>query len=103
MWWLRALATALLVLTSCVPATTQRVGVPQSVKAEAAQSALAVTSVVPEPNASAVLFDSTLYVQFNHPVVPLTTLDHPATEQPIRLEPATSGTGKWLTTGLYTF
>jgi len=64
---------------------------------------LAVTAVVPEPNASAVLFDSAIFVQFNHPVVPLTTLDQPGGDAPLQIDPPIVGTGHWINTGLYTF
>src|SRR6266851_2545971 len=97
------------VLAACAPASAAQQALPiaippaHSAAAASATSPLAVTSVVPEPNASAVLFDTAVFVQFNHPVVPLSTLDHPAGDQPLQIDPPLDGTGRWITTGLYTF
>jgi hypothetical protein len=105
--WLRVLLVATLVVTGCVPAADAPTPflAPTAPIAAAARAAspLSVTAVVPEPNASAVLFDSAVFVQFNKPVVPLTTLDHPRTDVPLQIEPAVDGSGKWISTGLYTF
>ena len=104
---LRVLGVA--VLAGCIPANAAQppvpIGLPQTRSAVAAPatSPLTVTAVVPEPNASAVLFDTAVFVQFNHPVVPLSTLDQPASEAPLQIEPPISGTGRWITSGLYTF
>src|SRR5947208_11571137 len=83
---LRVLLLCLIVISACVPPAPT--SAPREVKATDSSSAvdavaalmdppraaaspasnpLAVTAVVPEPDASAVLFDSTVYVQFNRP------------------------------------
>jgi hypothetical protein len=79
--------------------------VPQPAAAVAAPaiSPLAVTSVVPEPDSSAVLFNSAVFVQFNRPVVPLTTFDHPAGDMPLTFDPPVQGRGHWINTGLFSF
>lgn len=64
---------------------------------------LAVTAVVPEDGASAVLFDTTVYVQFNRPVVPLTSLEAAPSAAPLQITPAAAGAGHWVNTGLYAF
>ncbi len=97
------------VLAGCAPANPAPQAAPivlpraASAVAAPATSPLAVTAVVPEPNASAVLFDSAVFVQFNHPVVPLTTLDQPGGAAPLQIDPPIDGTGRWINTGLYTF
>src|SRR5712692_145221 len=99
------------VLAACAPASAAQQPLPivmppaHSAAAASATSPLAVTVVVPEPNASAVLFDSAVFVQFNHPVVPLTDdrLDQPAAESPLQIDPPVGGSGHWINTGLYTF
>src|SRR5438309_1415091 len=100
---LRVLSAA--VLTGCAAPPAVPVVLPSAASAVAAPaiSPLAVTAVVPEPNAAAVLFDSAVFVQFNHPVVPLSTLDQPGGEQSIQIDPPVGGAGRWISTGLYTF
>ena len=84
------------------PAREPQTGPSVAVAAPTA-SPLSVNAVVPEPNASAVLFNSAVFVQFSRPVVPLSTLDHPASDDPIEIEPPVSGGGHWINTGLYTY
>src|SRR5712691_6533377 len=101
--FLRVLGAA--VLTGCAAPPAVPVVLPSAASAVAAPatSPLAVTAVVPEPNASAVLFDSAVFVQFNHPVVPLSTVDQSAGEASIQIDPPVAGAGRWINTGLYTF
>src|SRR5258708_5959839 len=105
----RILLLCAVLLAGCVPASQERRPVPSGLPeppiavAAPAVSPLAVTAVVPEPNASAVLFDSAVFVQFNHPVVPLSTLNQPVLNSPLQIDPPVGGTGRWITTGLYTF
>src|SRR5216683_3991634 len=90
------------VLAGCAPANPAPQAAPivlpraASAVAAPATSPLAVTAVVPEPNAGAVLFDSAVFVQFNHPVVPLRTLDQPNGESPLHIDPAVDGSGHWI-------
>jgi len=103
----RLLLALMLLLTGCVPARptapAESIAPPSGAAAAPAVAPLAITAVVPEPNASAVLFDSPIFVQFNHAVVPLTGPERPATLAPLTIEPAVDGRGRWLNTGLYTF
>src|SRR5207244_3377084 len=62
---------------------------------------LAVSSVVPEPYASAVPFDAPIFVQFNRAVVPLGQVKQSLS--PVHIDPPTDGSGRWLTTSLFTF
>jgi hypothetical protein len=101
MRWRLLLLTAL--LTACAPPEEPTPAVPPVAVAAPAVAPLVVRAVVPEPDASAVPFDSAVFVQFNRPVVPLTTLDHAATDDPIQVQPPAQGTGRWINTGLYTF
>jgi len=72
MLWRIVLLVAVM-LAACVPALPDKQPVPIALVpatgavAAPATSPLAVTAVVPEPNAAAVLFDSAVFVQFNHP------------------------------------
>jgi hypothetical protein len=75
----------------------------QAVVAAPAVAQLRVTTVVPEPQATAVSFHSAVFVQFNRPVVPLSTLEHPSTDDPLLIQPPVLGSGHWINTGLYTF
>lgn len=66
---------------------------------------LAVTDVLPAPDTSDVVTNSTITVIFNKPVVPLglssdSALDLP---DPLQFEPAVAGTGEWLNTAIYLF
>src|SRR5712691_9423655 len=101
--FLRVLGAA--VLTGCAAPPAVPVVLPSAASAVAAPaiSPLVVTAVVPEPNASAVLFDSAVFVQFNHPVVALSTLDQAAGAAPLQIDPPVDGAGRWITTGMYTF
>lgn len=62
---------------------------------------LSVVAVQPGDGASDVALDSSIAVQFSYPIVPLgTTGGEP---NPLRIEPALKGKGRWLTTSLYLF
>jgi len=48
--------------------------------------------------------EARIVVQFNHPVVPLTTIEEQeGLPQPLTIEPALEGTGQWLNTSTYEF
>ncbi|HEX9370271.1 MAG TPA: Ig-like domain-containing protein, partial [Roseiflexaceae bacterium] len=66
---------------------------------------LAVAQVEPPPDTTDVLTGTRrISVRFNHPVVALTTLDgQAALPQPIAIEPALAGAGRWLDTSTYVF
>src|SRR6266849_2027299 len=99
---IRILLVAIVLLAGCAPSSQPAAfSEPPVVVAAPAISPLSVTAVVPEPDSSAVAFDSTVYVQFNHPVVPLTTLDHPVADAPLNIEPPIPGNGRWINTGLF--
>jgi len=61
----------------------------------------AVKSVQPAPGATEVGTDSSVLVQFNHPVVPLGTLTSQSDQEPLTITPAVEGKGKWLNTSTY--
>lgn len=62
---------------------------------------LGVVTVQPADGATEVSSDSTIAVQFSYPIVPLgTTGGEP---NPLSIEPALKGKGRWLTTSLYLF
>jgi len=84
-WRILIRALGAVLLTGCAAQQPVPIVLPQPSSAIAAPATtpLAVTAVVPEPNASAVLFDSAVFVQFNHPVVALSTLDQPVGEVPL--------------------
>lgn len=69
--------------------------------------ALAVVRTQPEDGADDVTATDgqlQLAVQFNHPVVPLVGVeDEDTLPQPITIEPAVAGEGKWLNTSTYVF
>ena len=67
---------------------------------------LAVTQTVPVADSKGVAVDSTIFVMFNRPVVPLTALSDPGYGElptPIVVEPAVAGAGEWLNTSVYLF
>jgi uncharacterized protein YfaS (alpha-2-macroglobulin family) len=67
---------------------------------------LAVTQTLPVDGSAAVAVDSTIFVMFNRPVVPLTALSDPsyaALPVPLLVVPAIAGTGEWLNTAVYVF
>jgi uncharacterized protein YfaS (alpha-2-macroglobulin family) len=65
---------------------------------------LQVTSSQPADGNQEVSVDSPITVIFNRPVVPLTSAGQQATlPSPLRIEPATPGTGQWLNTSIYSF
>jgi len=67
---------------------------------------LAVTQALPVDGSAGVAVDSTIFVMFNRPVVPLMALSDPSyTDLPVPLlvDPAIAGTGEWLNTSIYVF
>lgn len=69
-----------------------------------AASPLAVTSTQPNDGSQEVSTDGQLTVIFNRPVVPLTGVAEQADlPQPLTLEPAVAGSGRWLNTSVYLF
>ncbi len=66
---------------------------------------LEVAQVEPLADTAEVLTDThRISVRFNHPVVALTTIDTQTTlAQPIAIEPALAGEGRWLDTSTYVF
>lgn len=65
---------------------------------------LEVAQVIPAPNSNDVAPNSTITIIFNRPVVPLVSnIEQSTLPMPLRLEPAVSGSGKWLNTSTYVF
>ncbi|HEX8993345.1 MAG TPA: Ig-like domain-containing protein [Anaerolineales bacterium] len=65
---------------------------------------LEVAQVFPAADAEDVDQTTTITVIFNHPVVPLATLEDQAVlPQPIELSPPVAGKGRWLNTSVYVF
>src|SRR6266508_4742116 len=66
---------------------------------------LEIVQVEPPADTTEVLTDThRISVRFNHPVVALTTIDTQTTlAQPIAIEPALAGEGRWLDTSTYVF
>ncbi len=67
---------------------------------------LAVTQALPVDGSADVAVDSTIFVLFNRPVVPLTALSDPSYPDlpvPLLVEPTIAGTGEWLNTSVYAF
>ncbi len=65
---------------------------------------LSVTETIPADATSGVETDAAITVVFNRPVVPLVSSDQQGDlPQPLTLDPATAGTGEWLTTAVYRF
>ncbi len=67
---------------------------------------LSVTQTLPIDGSAGVAVDSTIFVMFNRPVVPLMALSDPSHADlpvPLRVEPAITGTGEWLNTSVYLF
>ena len=100
--WPRLILLVAILCGGCAPALASA-DAPLAAEAAPATPTLAVTSVVPQPDASAVPYDAAIFVQFNKPAVPFSTLEHPAQDQPLAIEPPVNGSGHWITTGLYTF
>ncbi|MSP11336.1 MAG: hypothetical protein EXR62_00120 [Chloroflexi bacterium] len=74
--------------------------------------ALKVAMIIPADGAkdiAAVVTDTLITVQFNHPVVPLVSVDDKSkpltilSTQPLTIAPSVIGEGKWLNTSTYTF
>ena len=67
---------------------------------------LAVTQALPVDGSASVAVDSTIFVMFNRPVVPLMALSDPSyagLPVPLLVAPAIAGTGEWLNTSVYMF
>lgn len=65
---------------------------------------LEVGQVIPAPNSRDVAANSAITIIFNRPVVPLVSnIEQSTLPVPLRLEPAVSGSGKWLNTSTYVF
>jgi uncharacterized protein YfaS (alpha-2-macroglobulin family) len=65
---------------------------------------LEVGQVIPAPNSNDVAANSAITIIFNRPVVPLVSnIEQSTLPVPLRLEPAVSGSGKWLNTSTYVF
>jgi len=65
---------------------------------------LSVTQTLPVGGSTDIAVDSTIFVMFNRPVVPLIALSDPSYTDlptPIVVEPAVLGTGEWLNTSVY--
>ena len=62
---------------------------------------LAVTAVQPADGATEVATSNSIVVQFNYPIVPLGAAGQGA--DPLTIQPALPGKGKWVTTSLYMF
>ncbi len=67
---------------------------------------LRVTQSLPIDGSVGVAADSTVFVMFNRPVVPLIALSDPSSADlpiPLDFAPAIAGTGEWLNTSVYLF
>jgi len=67
---------------------------------------LEVVQAVPVDGSDNIAVDSTFFVMFNRPVVPLTALSDPDYADlpvPLVVEPAVAGSGEWLSTSVYLF
>ncbi len=64
---------------------------------------LEITNVQPTDKATNLDKDTIITVLFNRPVVPLQAIGDPYLIQPLMLEPAVKGEGKWLNTSIYQF
>lgn len=67
---------------------------------------LAITQVLPASDSQNVAVDSGIFLLFNRPVVPLTTLSDPALADlpdPLSIAPTVSGRGEWVNTSMYVF
>lgn len=65
---------------------------------------LAVSTVVPAPEAEGVAADANIVLTFNRPIVALgTTEDMAALPSPLSISPDISGSGEWLNTSIYVF
>ncbi len=63
-----------------------------------------VTSAQPADHAQDLALDNPVTVVFNHPIVPLTSLEQQASlPQPLLIEPPVRGQGEWLNTAVYRF
>jgi len=67
---------------------------------------LMVTQAIPADGSTDIAVDSTVFVTFNRPVVPLTALSDPSYADlpvPLLLDPFVEGTGEWVNTSIYVF
>ena len=67
---------------------------------------LEVTQVIPAHDTKETEANSTITVMFNRPVVPLMAVSDPTyanLPNPLRFDPAITGTGEWLNTSIYVF
>ncbi len=65
---------------------------------------LSVTATQPSQGAADVAPSTQIVAIFNRPVVPLTGIDEQAKlPQPLTIEPAVAGAGKWINTSVYAF
>jgi uncharacterized protein YfaS (alpha-2-macroglobulin family) len=67
---------------------------------------LAVTQALPVDGSADIAVDSTIFVMFNRPVVPLVALSDPSYADlpvPLFIDPAVAGTGEWSNTSVYVF
>ncbi|MFC2082440.1 Ig-like domain-containing protein [Candidatus Bipolaricaulota bacterium] len=67
---------------------------------------LEISQMLPSDGSVAIAVDSTIFVMFNRPVVPLVTLSDPDMTNlphPLILEPSIPGIGEWLNTSMYVF
>jgi len=67
---------------------------------------LEVSQILPADGSEEIAVDSEIFVMFNRPVVPLTTLSDPGVADlphPVLIEPFVSGTGEWVNTSMYVF
>ncbi len=65
---------------------------------------LAVSEVLPAPDAQQIATDSAITVIFNRPVVPLVSVEDMADlPDPLVIDPTVAGEGEWLNTSIYVF
>lgn len=67
---------------------------------------LEISQMLPAADSEEIAVDSDIFVMFNRPVVPLTTLSDPDIANlphPLMIEPSVLGTGEWVNTSMYVF
>ena len=67
---------------------------------------LEVVQVLPAADSEDIAVDGSIFLMFNRPVVPLTTLSDPNLAdlpQPVTIAPFVSGSGEWVNTSMYVF
>lgn len=91
------------IVPSPTPAEGMEASTPVEVTLQTAVP-LQVTSIQPQDGAAEVDTASQVIVTFNRPVVPLTGIDEQASlPNPLTMEPAVEGEGRWLNTSVYVF